>query len=136
MSRVSRIRTSQTNWLKRALIQYRNANSFEFVDDASFGIRKKDLQSPISLVKRVHDREIMTWKEIAQIVTGIGMAAIGLKLILLAIMDPEPTSRLAILLTGGVTLILGGSYAILKALGQEWRVHGSPKNGTVSLEPA
>jgi hypothetical protein len=113
------IKTSDQKWLEKALECYRDKHPFRFMDDAGLGITEQDLVSAVSLLKRAKETGPITWREIGQILTGLGMSAAGLLLILIAVADPEPTSKLGILLAGGVILILTGSLSILHAFGQD-----------------
>jgi hypothetical protein len=129
------IESSDPKWLEKALECYRDKHPFMFKDDAGLGIRKQDLVSAVLLIKRVKETGAITWREICQILTGLGMNAIGIGLILIAVFDPEPTSKLGILLAGGVILILTGSVSLLRTFGQKWRVFGKRGSTTIGVEP-
>lgn len=130
------IKSSDPEWLQKALECYRDKHPFKFSDDALIGIKKQDLESAVALIKRAKESGAFTWRKIGQILTGLGMSAVGIWLILLAIAAPEPTSKLSILLVGGVILIVTGSLGILRAFGQKWRVGGKTSRGTtVVVEP-
>jgi len=80
----------------------------------------------------VRKRKFST-KHLWQVLTGLGLSGVGIALIIVAVLDPEPTSKLGILLAGGVLLIVTGGLSILKALGQTWVVRVG--KGLFSVEP-
>lgn len=125
--------TTDPEWLEKALRCYRDAVGFTLEDDAEFGLREVDLRSGVSLVKAA-SRKRITVKQIAQILTGMGLGAAGIWMVIAAIIDPEPTSKLGLLIAGGVILTLTGGLAVLRALGQRWRIRGKP-GGVFDVEP-
>ncbi|MBN2380685.1 hypothetical protein JXM67_12870 [candidate division WOR-3 bacterium] len=127
------IMTTDPEWLEKALRCYRDAVGFTLEDDAEFGLREVDLRSGVSLVKAA-SRKRITVKQIAQILTGMGLGAAGIWMVIAAIIDPEPTSKLGLLIAGGVILTLTGGLAVLRALGQRWRIRGKP-GGVFDVEP-
>jgi hypothetical protein len=87
------------------------------------------------LIKRSREEKISTWKQIVRILTSLGVTGLGVWLVWLAIIDPEPTSKLSILVIGGLTMILTGSLSTLKALGQTWSISVSKFGTTITVEP-
>jgi len=130
------IRTSNEKWLEKALELYKNKTPFEFVDDFGIGITEEDLISAVALIKAAKEKGGITWKEIAGILTGLGMSGVGIWMIVIAVADPEPTSKLGILLAGGVLLVLTGGLSILRCLGVKWRVKAGGKGGSITVEPS
>lgn len=135
MEKYDVIRTSDPKWLEKALKYYVYKQPFQFVDDAKLGIREKDLKSAVALIKRSREEKISTWKQIVRILTSLGVTGLGVWLVWLAIVDPEPTSKLSILVIGGLTMILTGSLSTLKALGQTWSISVSKFGTTITVEP-
>ncbi|HAD82329.1 MAG: hypothetical protein A2509_09265 [Candidatus Edwardsbacteria bacterium RIFOXYD12_FULL_50_11] len=129
------IRTSDPGWLDRALKSYRDRLPFHFTDDANLGITESDLVSAVSLIRRAGRTGKASWKEISQILTGMGLSGVGIWLIAASIASPEPTSKLWILLAGGVVLITTGGLSILKALGQKWQVHAKYGKQEIMVSP-
>jgi len=127
------IKTSDEKWLEKALRCYRDAAGFTLEDDAEFGLREDDLKSGISLVKAASKKRI-SLKQIAQILAGLGIGAAGIWMVVAAIIDPEPTSKLGLLIAGGIVLTLTGGLAVLRALGQRWIIRGKP-GGVFEVEP-
>ncbi|MFA5034012.1 MAG: hypothetical protein WC614_13475 [bacterium] len=126
------IKTSDPEWFKKAISYYKDKENFLMKDDAKLGVKESDLTSGLSLIKKAKQVGI-SWKKICAVLTGLGLCLIGLVLIGAAILDQEPTSRLAILLAGGVVLIATGGLTILRVLGLTWKVNAG-KNGFL-IEP-
>jgi hypothetical protein len=116
------IRTSEQDWITKALNCYKSKLPFQFIDDADLGIQQKDLISAVALIRAARNKVGITANKIGIILTGLGMSGLGIGLVLIAVFDPEPTSKLGILLAGGVVLALSGSLTILRALGVKFRV--------------
>lgn len=96
------IRTSDKKWLGKALDCYKTKVAFEFLDDVPIGIGHDDLVSAVALIAAAKNSSAITWQQIVGMLTGLGMSGIGIWMIAVAVADPEPTSKLAILLAGGV----------------------------------
>ncbi|MBD3286522.1 hypothetical protein GF359_08120 [candidate division WOR-3 bacterium] len=127
------IKTTDDKWLEKALRCYRDGIGFKLIDDAEIGIGQKDLESGISLVRAASRRKI-SLKQIGQMLTGLGIGAAGIWMVIAAIVDPEPTSKLGLLIAGGIVLTLTGGLAVLRALGQRWTIKGKP-GGVFEVEP-
>ena len=111
------IRTSEEDWFERALSNYAKKKHFKLIDDGGYNLTKKDLQSGIDLIKALKTKKIATWQRIAGVLAGLGIGYVGLAIIFAAIIDPEPTSKLGLLIAGGLVLTLTGSLTIIKAIG-------------------
>jgi len=127
--------TTDKKWLEKVLECYRDKRPFELTDDAGIGITAEDLRAAINLIKKLKETGALTWREICQILTGLGISCVGIWLIMVAVADPEPTSKLGTLLVGGVLLILTGGLGMLRALGQRWRVVGKRGQTVFAVEP-
>ena len=131
------IATSDPEWLQKALGAYRRGARFRLHDDAGLGLNAEALGSGVALLRYLVLFAAVPWREVGIALTGIGLCSFGIWIIRLAIADPEPTSRLGILLAGGVILIVLGGASILRALGVTWRVSVKTSDGYVfSVEPA
>lgn len=129
------IKTSDVDWLEKSLKCYRDKRPFEFLDDAEIGIDKEDLLSAVTLIRQTRRKLGTTRRAIGQILTGLGMSTAGIWLIMIAVVDPDPTSKLGILLAGGVILITTGGLSILWAFGQKWKVSGKAGKAIITVEP-
>jgi hypothetical protein len=55
-------------------------------------------------------------REIAGVSVALGMSGAGLTMVVLAFLDPEPTSKLGLLVGGGLTCVLGGGFSAIRIL--------------------
>lgn len=129
------IRTSSEDWLPQILDCYAQKQVFEVIDDRNLGLQEQDLASGLHLLKIARKRDHLSFREIAQILAGLGLSGAGVWMIWLAVVDPDPTSKLWILLAGGFTLVLTGGLGTLKALGQTWRVGIRRGRSSIVVEP-
>jgi hypothetical protein len=127
------IRTSQQDWLVQALNHYVNKSPFSLIDDAGLGLKEEDLKSAIGLISAARMRGL-SLAEIVRLLASLGVCGLGVGLIVVAVMDPEPTSKFGCLLAGGVVLILTGSLSLLASLGLRWSISVKWNNGACSFE--
>lgn len=116
------IKTSDTEWLKAAIEAYSKKQTFTLVDDAKLGLNEKDLVSAVSLIRAAKKKAGFSFKIIAQSLTSIGITGAGIYIVILAIADPEPTSKLGLLITGGLILAVTGSLGALSSLGIKFSI--------------
>jgi hypothetical protein len=83
------------------------------VDDAHLGINPED-QTLLQMAKISG----LSKREIAGISVALGMSGIGVTMVVLAILDPEPTSKLGLLVGGGAVCVLGGGFSAIRILTQ------------------
>jgi hypothetical protein len=102
------IRTSQPGWFRLLVQAYRDRTPILLVDDASVGIDPKS-QSLVSIGIKAG----LSPAEWAAVGVSIGVSAAGVMMVVLAVLDPEPTSKLGLLVGGGaVCLLTGGLTAV------------------------
>jgi hypothetical protein len=105
------IRTSEKDWLPRLTRAYREHAPVDLVDDAEVGIdpaHQSLLQ--MGLAGRLSRGE---WTAVG--LSG-GMTLFGATLVVLAILDPEPTSKLGLLVGSGAILALTGGFQTIRLL--------------------
>ena len=110
-SEFTRIRTSEAGWLTKLAKLYKNEGAGVFVDDAKFGVDPAT-DSVFRMARKAH----LTVAEIAAACIACGMGAAGVAIVVLAVLDPEPTSKLAVMTGGGVLLALTGGMAAIYVL--------------------
>lgn len=105
------IRTSEPGWLPRLTAAYRSHAQVDLVDDAALGI-DPGTQSllQMGLAGKLTRRE---WTAVA--VAG-GMTVFGASMVVLAILDPDPTSKLGLLVGSGALLALTGGFQTIRLL--------------------
>jgi hypothetical protein len=105
-------------------------------DIPNSGLPKKNYRDLLTYLQSVNnslsDKDRV--RVLMQVFVGVGITAMGAKLLTLALLDPEPTSKLTILTAGGILLMGLGGVAVLHALGQQWQV--SVYKNSVTLKPA
>lgn len=130
------IKSSEADWLERALKQYTSKIPFQFIDDADIGLKEKDLRSAVNLIKAAKGKGGITWKQIVGLLTGLGISGAGLWIVAAAVADPEPTTKLGLLITGGLVLTVMGGYGSLASLGIKFSVIAStPFGNTFEIHP-
>lgn len=129
------IRTAEKDWLERAIKCYSKKNRFTIIDDGKLGITEKDLKSAVNLMRGAVKKTDETWKSIVGVLSGIGINVAGIYIIRLAITDPEPTTKLGLLIGGGLVLVLTGSLGILYSLGITFNISASYGSGKFEVKP-
>jgi len=105
------IRTSEKEWLARLTHAYRNHVEVNLIDDAGAGIdpaRQSLLQ--MGLAGKLTRRE---WTAVS---LSAGMTVFGAGLMIAAILDPDPTSKLGLLVGSGALLALTGGFQTIRLL--------------------
>ena|SRR5579884_348847 len=105
------IRTSEKDWLARLTEAYRAKAAVELIDDAQVGIDPQHQSLlQMGLSGRLSPRE---WTSVA---IAAGMTVFGAGLIVAAIIDPDPTSKLGLLVGSGALLALTGGFQTIRML--------------------
>jgi hypothetical protein len=105
------IRTSEQGWLPQLAKAYRNREQIIIIDDANVGIDPRSQ----SLVEMGLKSGLSRNDWMAVVVAG-GMGVFGAVVIVMAILDPEPTSKLGLLIASGAVLGLGGGFSAIRIL--------------------
>ena len=105
------IKTSQKGWLEELAKAYKDKLPVTVIDDAEVGIDpSKDT------IFGMGRKAKLSAAEIVAVCVAIGMSAAGISMVLLAFFDPEPTTKLGILIVGGLVLSLSGGFSALYVL--------------------
>ena len=130
------VRTSEKDWLEKALKLYTEKKLFKFIDDAGLKLTEEDLRTAVDLICAAKSRGGVSWQQIVGVLAGIGITGVGVWIIAAAIADPEPTTKLGMLITGGIILALTGSLGTLAALGVRFSVSAkSPQGHEFEIKP-
>lgn len=105
------IRTSEHGWLAQLAKAYRNRDQVIIIDDANVGIDP----SSQTLLDMGLKAGLSRKEWIAVLIAG-GMTIFGTAVIILAILDPDPTSKLGLLIASGAVLTLGGGFSAIRIL--------------------
>jgi len=130
------VRTTEEDWLHKALNHYKEKVPFVFVDDAGIGITQQDLESAVNLIRAAKGKAGLPWKTISSVLVGLGLSGAGIAMVAAAIFDPEPTSKLGLLVAGGIVLAFTGGLGTLSALGVKFSITGRGSGGReFKIEP-
>ena len=105
------IHTGDGNWLQRVAQAYKARRPVVIVDDAQTGF-DPNVQT---LMQFARDAKLST-REVAGLAVSLGMSAAGVAMVVLAFVDPEPTSKLGLLVAGGCVCVLGGGFQAVQIL--------------------
>jgi hypothetical protein len=112
------VRTSDPNWLRTLALLYRARQAGVLVDDAHLGINPGD--QTLLQMARVSG---LSRREVLSVSVALGMSGVGITMVVLAFLDPEPTSKLGLLVGGGAVCVLGGGFSAIRIL-----THHKPPN--------
>lgn len=105
------IRTSEKDWLPRLTQAYRRHAQVDLIDDAQLGV---DPATQNLLQMGASGR--LTRREWTAVGLSSGMTLFGATLVVLAVLDPEPTSKLGLLVGSGALLALTGGFQTIRLL--------------------
>ncbi len=105
------VRTSDAGWFTALAKAYKDRRGVLVVDDAGVGI---DPQGQTLLQMGLHAR--LSSGEWSAALVGVGMTLAGVALVLAAVLDPEPTSKLGLLVGGGLFLAATGGLSAVAVL--------------------
>ena len=105
------VRTSDPRWLETLALIYKARTAGLLIDDAKLGI---DPGAQTLLRMALHSK--LSKREIVGACVAVGMTAAGAVMVVLAVLDPEPTSKLGLLVGGGVVCVVGGGFSAIRIL--------------------
>ncbi|MGO9318373.1 MAG: hypothetical protein ACLPXT_05395 [Terracidiphilus sp.] len=105
------VKTSDPNWLRSLALLYKARASAVLVDDAHLGINPED--QTLLQMARISG---LSRREIAGVSVALGMSGVGVTMVILAFLDPEPTSKLGLMVGGGAVCVLGGGFSAIRIL--------------------
>ncbi len=105
------IRTSDRGWLERLAQAYRDRVPVVVEDDLGVGIDPAR-QSVLDMARHVR----LTVREWTAVGVSLGLSGAGVLMVVLAFLDPEPTSKLGLLVGGGALCVFTGGVAALRIL--------------------
>jgi hypothetical protein len=107
----STIRTSEKGWVGVLARAYRNQDRILLIDDAKTGVDPQR-ESLVSMGIKAG----LTMQEWIAAGVSVGMSAAGVVMVVLAFLDPEPTSKLGLLVGGGAVCVLAGGLTAIRIL--------------------
>jgi len=110
-SKPQKIRSSDAEWFSRVLVAYQGRVPFVFIDDAELGI---DLER--QSLAQIGIKARLVTKDWVAALSSFGVCGFGAYMVVAAILDPEPTSKLGLLVGSGVALMFSGSFSGVRVL--------------------
>jgi len=116
------IRTSSNGWRKQLAEAYRAKLPFTFIDDGGNGV---DLagQTLFDVLKASG----LSGREALAVAMGLGVMGLGGTVLKIAMRDPEPITRTALSMLGGVMVLL--------PFGAAWKLLTGAPPGVIKLSP-
>jgi hypothetical protein len=105
------IHTSQKGWFPLLAKAYRDRTPVLLVDDANVGLDPNS-QSLVSMGLKA-GLSPADWTAVG---VAVGVSAAGAMMVILAFLDPEPTSKLGLLVGGGAVCVLTGGLTAVGIL--------------------
>lgn len=105
------IRTSSPGWLATLSKAYRSKTTVFLLDDAQLGIDPIN-QTLLEMGRKAN----LSRREWMAVLIGLGISAAGAYLLIMAILDPEPYSKIAFALGTGAVLVAGGGLTAIRVL--------------------
>lgn len=128
-------KSSEEGWKIKAIKAYTQKSEFTLVDNAGFGLTAKDVRSAINLKALKNKENRISTKEIASVVIGLGISASGLWMVLAAITDPKPTSKLVLLVAEGLILAITSSLGSSRVPGITYNNSAKSFGGNEYISP-
>ena len=105
------VRTSAPSWLAVLAKAYKEQTPTLIIDDANVGIDPAN-HSLFDMGRKAE----LSVAEITAVCIAVGMSFVGVGMVVLAFLDPEPTSKLALLIGAGAVLALTGGLSAIHVL--------------------
>jgi len=116
------IRTSSAGWFSELARAYKLRARVVLVDDARVGISPES-ETLLDMGKRAG----LSAREWAGVLVSLGMSAVGAWVIVMAVLDPEPYSKVVSTIIAGAMLLGAGGFAAIRIL-----THHKPPKVTLS----
>ena len=105
------IRTSSNGWLTSLAKAYKTKTSLMLIDDANIGV--DPLRDTLLDMGRKANLSVREW---IAVLFSLGMGAVGAYLLVMAIIDPEPFSKISAALAAGTFLVASGGFTAIHSL--------------------
>ena len=105
------IRTSSSGWFAQLARAYRRRVRVVLIDDGEVGIHP-EAQTLLDMGKHAKLRP----REWAGVLVALGMSALGAWLIVMAVLDPEPYSKILGTIVAGAAIFGAGGFAAIRIL--------------------
>jgi hypothetical protein len=105
------VKTSEAGWFTKLVKAYRDRSRLIVVDDAHVGIEPSN-ENLLQMGKKagLHTQE---W---VAVLVALGVAVTGAVTLVIAILDPEPFSKIAFTIGAGTLMVLSGGFGAIRVL--------------------
>jgi len=105
------IRTSSPGWLSMLARAYRTRTSATLTDDAGIGV------NPITqTLYEMGKQAKLSQREWIAVGVALGVTSLGAWVVAMAVLDPEPYTKVASAIIAGSVMALGGSLSAIRVL--------------------
>ena len=108
---IKEIRASEKDWFKKLAEAYKNKINVIFIDDAGLNINPA-----IQTLLEMGQKAGIEPREWIAVLISVGVAGAGVYMIVAAILDPEPTIKLGLLIVGGSVSLVGRGFSAIRVL--------------------
>jgi hypothetical protein len=108
------IKTSEKGWITELAKAYKEKIPAVLYDDAQVGINPK-----FDTIFQMGAKARLGVQQWTAVVVALGVAATGAYLVVMAVIDPEPFSKIAFALGAGTVMVLGGGFSAVQTLTQQ-----------------
>ena len=105
------IHTSNKAWVQELSRSYKRRSAVTLIDDAQIGINPET-----DTILQMGQKASLGVNDWVAVVVALGVAAAGAYLLVMAILDPEPFSKIAFAIGSGAVLTMGGGFAAMRVL--------------------
>ena len=105
------IKTTTEDWLRLLATAYTSQTPITLVDDAGLGVDPVH-HTILEMGKKAH----LTISDWMAVVVALGVSSVGAFLVVMAVLDPEPYSKIGFALGAGATMTMGGGFAAIRVL--------------------
>jgi hypothetical protein len=105
------IRTSSTDWLQSLAVAYKARSAVTLVDDAGYGV------DPMSqTLLQMGLRGQLAPAEWTAVAIALGVGVLGAWVVVMAVLDPEPFSKVATTIFAGAVMTMGGGFSAIRVI--------------------
>ena len=105
------IRTTENGWLKKLADAYKTRMPFVLQDDTNLGVDPRE-----DSLLRMGLKARLTRREWSAVLVSVGIAGVGAWLIVMAVLDPEPYTKVAAAIVSGAVLLGTGGLVSIRVL--------------------
>lgn len=105
------IYTSSPKWLRDLARAYKSQMTVTLIDDARLGVNPVN-QTLLDMGRKAN-LGVQDW---VAVIIGLGVGAVGAWLIVMAVLDPEPYTKIGFVIAAGGVMTMGGGYSAMRVI--------------------